>query len=171
MAVWLKYLTMFALSMVPISELRLAIPLGIGFGFEWYVCYILCCIGNFIPVPFILLLIKKVIKWMGESKIKLFNKVSNWIQNKADKNTDKVNRYGIFGLILFVAIPLPMTGAWTGALVAAVTDMNFKRSLLCCAIGILIAGAVMTLISTGLITGLDFLAEGGVIDAVREFFA
>ena len=93
MAVWLKYLTMFGLAMVPVSELRGAIPLGLAYGIPWYECYILCCIANFIPVPFILLLIKKVIKWMAESKVEFFKKVSLWIQNKADKNKDKVNRY------------------------------------------------------------------------------
>lgn len=158
MAIWLKYLTMFGLSMVPVSELRGAIPLGIiAYGFEWYECFVLCCIGNLIPVPFILLLIKKVIKWMGGSSIELFKKVSLWIQNKADKNKDKVNRYGIFGLILFVAIPLPMTGAWTGALVAAVTNMKFGRAVLCCVIGVLIAGTVITLISTGALSAFEWM--------------
>ena len=159
MAVWLKYLTMFGLAMVPISELRGAIPLGIGYGIPWYECYILCCIANLIPVPFILLLIKKVIKWMGESKVEFFKKVSAWIQNKADKNTDAVNKYGIFGLMIFVAIPLPMTGAWTGALVAAVTDMKFSRAILSCICGVLIAGAIVTLISTGALSVFQWMLE------------
>ncbi len=157
MAVWLRYLTMFGLAMVPVSELRGAIPLGLAYGIPWYECYILCCIANFIPVPFILLLIKKVIKWMAESKVEFFKKVSLWIQNKADKNKDKVNRYGVFGLILFVAIPLPMTGAWTGALVAAVTNMKFGRAVICCITGILIAGTIVTLISTGALSALDWM--------------
>ena len=157
MAVWLKYLTMFGLAMVPVSELRGAIPLGLAYDIPWYECYILCCIANFIPVPFILLLIKKVIKWMSESKVEFFKKVSLWIQNKADKNKDKVNRYGVFGLILFVAIPLPMTGAWTGALVAAVTNMKFGRAVICCITGILIAGTIVTLISTGALSALDWM--------------
>lgn len=158
MAVWLRYLTMFGLAMVPVSELRGAIPLGIlAYDIPWYECYILCCIANFIPVPFILLLIKKVIKLMGESKVEFFKKVSLWIQNKADKNTDAVNRYGVFGLILFVAIPLPMTGAWTGALVAAVTNMKFGRAVICCIAGILIAGTIVTLISTGALSALDWM--------------
>ena len=157
MAVWLRYLTMFGLAMVPVSELRGAIPLGLAYGIPWYECYILCCIANFIPVPFILLFIKKVIKWMGESKVEFFKKVSLWIQNKADKNKDKVNRYGVFGLILFVAIPLPMTGAWTGALVAAVTNMKFGRAVICCLAGILIAGTIVTLISTGALSALDWM--------------
>lgn len=157
MAVWLRYLTMFGLAMVPVSELRGAIPLGLAYDIPWYECYILCCIANFIPVPFILLLIKKVIKWMGESKVEFFKKVSLWIQNKADKNKDKVNRYGVFGLILFVAIPLPMTGAWTGALVAAVTNMKFGRAVICCITGILIAGTIVTLISTGALSALDWM--------------
>ena len=159
MAVWLKYLTMFGLAMVPVSELRGAIPLGIGYGIPWYECYILCCIANLIPVPFILLLIKKVIKWMGESKVEFFKKVSAWIQNKADKNTDAVNKYGIFGLMMFVAIPLPMTGAWTGALVAAVTDMKFSRAILSCICGVLIAGAIVTLISTGALSVFQWMLE------------
>lgn len=157
MAVWLKYLTMFGLAMVPVSELRGAIPLGLAYDIPWYECYILCCIANFIPVPFILLLIKKVIKWMAESKVEFFKKVSLWIQNKADKNKDKVNRYGVFGLILFVAIPLPMTGAWTGALVAAVTNMKFGRAVICCITGILIAGTIVTLISTGALSALNWM--------------
>ena len=159
MAVWLKYLTMFGLAMVPVSELRGAIPLGLAYDIPWYECYILCCIANFIPVPFILLLIKKVIKWMGESKVEFFKKVSLWIQNKADKNKDKVNRYGVFGLILFVAIPLPMTGAWTGALVAAVTDIKFLRAILSCICGVLIAGAIVTLISTGALSVFQWMLE------------
>lgn len=158
MAVWLRYLTMFGLAMVPVSELRGAIPLGIiAYDIPWYQCYILCCIANLIPVPFILLLIKKVIKWMGESKYQFFNRVSAWIQNKADKNTDAVNKYGIFGLMIFVAIPLPMTGAWTGALVAAVTNMKFKRAIISCIFGVLIAGTVVTLISTGALSALDWM--------------
>lgn len=157
MAVWLRYLTMFGLAMVPVSELRGAIPLGLAYDIPWYECYILCCIANFIPVPFILLLIKKVIKWMAESKVEFFKKVSLWIQNKADKNKDKVNRYGVFGLILFVAIPLPMTGAWTGALVAAVTNMKFGRAVICCITGILIAGTIVTLISTGALSALNWM--------------
>ena len=159
MAVWLKYLTMFGLAMVPVSELRGAIPLGLAYDIPWYECYILCCIANFIPVPFILLLIKKVIKWMAESKVEFFKKVSLWIQNKADKNKDKVNRYGVFGLILFVAIPLPMTGAWTGALVAAVTDIKFLRAILSCICGVLIAGAIVTLISTGALSVFQWMLE------------
>ena len=159
MAVWLKYLTMFGLAMVPVSELRGAIPLGIGYGIPWYECYILCCIANLIPVPFILLLIKKVIKWMGGSKFEFFKKVSLWIQNKADKNTDAVNKYGIFGLMMFVAIPLPMTGAWTGALVAAVTDMMLSRAILSCICGVLIAGAIVTLISTGALSVFQWMLE------------
>jgi uncharacterized membrane protein len=148
---------MFGLAMVPVSELRGAIPLGLAYDIPWYECYILCCIANFIPVPFILLLIKKVIKWMAESKVEFFKKVSLWIQNKADKNKDKVNRYGVFGLILFVAIPLPMTGAWTGALVAAVTNMKFGRAVICCITGILIAGTIVTLISTGALSALNWM--------------
>jgi uncharacterized membrane protein len=102
-----------------------------------------------LPIPFILLFIKKVIKWMSVSKIKFFNKVANYLLNKVEKKRDKIEKYSFWGVCLFVAIPLPVTGAWTGSLVAAMIDMKFWKALLSCLIGVMIAGVVMTLISYG----------------------
>lgn len=145
--------------MLPIVELRGGIPVayaggGID-GIEWYWAYALCCLGNLLPVPFILLFIDKIIKWMVKSKH--FSKIGIWLEKKAEKNTAKVQKYEFFGLMLFVAIPLPMTGAWTGALVAGVTKMKFWPAILSILLGVLIAGAIVTLICTGLLAGLSFL--------------
>ena len=136
-------------SMIPIIELRGAIPMGALLGLPWWQSYLLSLIGNMLPVPLILLFIKAVLKWMKNSKMKFFNKVGNWLQRKADKNHDRIAKYSFWGVCLFVAIPLPMTGAWTGSLVAAMIDMKFWKALLSCFIGVLIAGVVVTLITYG----------------------
>ncbi len=150
-----KYLIAFLVSMLPIVELRGGIPAAYAGGIEWYWAYILCCLGNLLPIPFILLFIDKVIKWMVTSKH--FSKIGRWLEKKAAKNTSKVQKYEFFGLMLFVAIPLPMTGAWTGALVAGVTKMKFWNAILSILLGVLIAGAIVTLICTGVLAGLNFL--------------
>ena len=86
---------------------------------------------------------------MSVSKIKFFNKVANYLLNKVEKKRDKIEKYSFWGVCLFVAIPLPVTGAWTGSLVAAMIDMKFWKALLSCLIGVMIAGVIMTLISYG----------------------
>ena len=108
-------LCVFFCSMIPIIELRGAIPMGFAFGLPWWQSYLLSILGNMLPVPFILLFIRALLKWMAKSKIQFFNKLGGWIQRKADKNHDKIARYSFWGVCLFVAIPLPMTGAWTGS--------------------------------------------------------
>ena len=112
-----------------------------------------------VPVPFILLFINKIIKWMAESKISLFNKVANWLLKKADKNRAKIEKYAFWGVALVVAVPLPVTGAWTGSLVAAVIDMKFWKALLSALIGVMIAGVIMTVIFYGGIDGLIALFQ------------
>ena len=149
-----KELCVFFCSMIPIIELRGAIPMGAAFnatlgGMPFWLTYILSVIGNMLPVPFILLFIKKVIKWMSVSRVKFFNKVANYLLNKVEKKRDKIEKYSFWGVCLFVAVPLPVTGAWTGSLVAAMIDMKFWKALLSCLIGVMIAGVVMTLISYG----------------------
>ncbi len=145
MAEILKYLIPLGLSMIPISELRGGIPTAIlGYDYPWYVAYILCCLANLLPIPFILLFMAKILEWLRNSKVNAFKKFAGWLDRKVDKNTDKIYKYGFFGLMIFVAIPLPMTGAWTGALVAGVTKMKFWRAMLSVTLGVLIAGAVVT---------------------------
>ena len=136
-------------SMIPIIELRGAIPMGAILGLPWWQSYLLSVLGNMIPVPFILLFIKAVLGWMAKSKSKFFNKIAAWLNRKVEKRRDKIEKYSFWGVCFFVAIPLPVTGAWTGSLVAAMIDMKFWKALLSCLFGVMIAGVVMTLISYG----------------------
>ena len=150
-----RELCVFFCSMIPIIELRGAIPMGFALGMPWWQSYILSVIGNMLPVPFILLFIKVVLKWMTNCKVKFFNKIASWLNRKVDKNRDKIARYSFWGVCYFVAVPLPVTGAWTGSLVAAMIDMKFWKAFLSCLFGVMIAGVVMTVFSYGLL-GLIF---------------
>ena len=132
-----NYLWVFFLSMVPVLELRAAIPVGATLGLEWVANYLICVIGNMIPVPFILLFIRHVLEWM--KKVPHLNKIAIWVENKAQKNTPKIQKYASLGLLIFVALPLPGTGAWTGALVAAMLDMRMKYAIPSIFCGVLIA--------------------------------
>ena len=151
-----NYLWVFFLSMVPVLELRAAIPVGATLGLEWVANYLICVIGNMIPVPFILLFIRHVLEWM--KKVPHLNKIAIWVENKAQKNTPKVQKYASLGLLIFVALPLPGPGAWTGALVAAMLDMRMKYAIPSIFCGVLIAGLIMSLASYGLVSFLTFLA-------------
>lgn len=144
----------FFCSMIPVIELRGAIPMGWAMGLPWWLTYIISIAGNLLPVPFILLFINKIIKWMSASKVGFFNKVANWLLRKAEKNREKIEKYAFWGVALFVAVPLPITGAWTGSLVAAVINMKFRTAFLSALLGIMMAGAVMTVIFYG---GIDQL--------------
>lgn len=152
-----KELCVFFCSMLPIIELRGAIPLGTGFGMPWWQTYIIAVLGNMLPVPIILLFVKSVLTWMSGCRVPFFNKVANKMFEKAEKNREKIEKYAFWGLALFVAIPLPATGAWTGTLVAALFDMKFWKSFLSALIGVLIAGVVMTLISYGVVAAFGAL--------------
>ena len=145
-----KELCVFFCSMIPIIELRGAVPMGAVFGMPWYQTYILSVLGNMLPVPFILLLIKKVIQWMSVSTVKFFNKISNFLLKKVEKKRAGIEKYAFWGVCLFVAVPLPVTGAWTGSLVAALIDMKFWKAFLSCLFGVMISGTIMTLISYGI---------------------
>ena len=145
-----KELCVFFCSMLPIIELRGAIPIGAAMGLPWYWTYLISVVGNMIPVPFILLLIKKIIQWMSNSKVKFFNKIANFLLKKVEKHREKIEKYSFWGLTIFVGIPLPMTGAWTGSLVAAMIDVKFWKAMLSAFIGVLISGAIMTVISYGI---------------------
>ena len=152
---FLDYLTTFLWSMVPVVELRGAIPWGAAHGLAWHTNYLLCVLGNLLPIPFILLFIRAILGWMkGVPKLA---KIALWLEAKAEKKSDRVNRFAAFGLFLFVAVPLPGTGAWTGALVAALMEMRIRNSLLSILAGVLVAGLIMTGISYGFIGFLDFL--------------
>ena len=153
---WVKYIVTFFISALPVVELRGSIPVGsLAFKIPWYWCYILSVLGNLLPVPIILLFVERAIGWC--KKTKHLKKLGLWLEKKAEKNTPKVQRFETFGLMIFVAIPLPMTGAWTGALVAALTGMRFRNAMISIIGGVLIAGAIVTLIVQGALGFLSFL--------------
>ncbi len=149
-----RELCVFICSMIPIIELRGAIPLGAGLGMGFVEAYILSVIGNMLPVPFILLLIRAVLDFM--KKIKGLRKIALWVEAKAEKHKGKIEKYAYVGLFLFVAIPLPGTGAWTGSLIAALMKMKFWKSFLWVALGVLTAGVIMSVISFGVVGAIGF---------------
>jgi len=151
----IDFLKVFLMSMVPVLELRAAIPWGAGLGMPWYVNYLIAIVGNSLPVPFILLFIRAILDWM--KRVKGLSKIALWLEAKAEKNSAKVNKYAAWGLFLFVAIPLPGTGAWTGSLVAAVFRMRLKHSLVSVICGVLTAGLIVTGISYGVLGFLSFM--------------
>ena len=152
-----KELGVFLCSMVPVIELRGAIPLGWATNIPWWLTYLLAVVGNMLPVPFILLLIRQVLTVMEKMPIKFVRAFAAWLRRKAEKNTDKIQRFGFWGLCFFIAIPLPVTGAWTGSLVAATIRMNFWRAMLSALLGVMIAGVVVTLICLGVSSGIEWL--------------
>ncbi len=142
-----KELCVFFCSMIPIIELRGAVPMGAAFGMPMWQTYLLSVLGNMVPVPFILLLIKQVIRWMSLSKIKFFNKVASFLLRKVEKKRAGIEKYAFWGVCLYVAVPLPITGAWTGSLVSAMIDMKFWKAFLSCLFGVMISGIIMMIIS------------------------
>ena len=150
-------LCVFFCSMLPIIELRGSIPVGAALDVPWYWNFLISWLGNMVPVPFILLFINAIIGWMAQCKIKFFNKVANWLLRKVEKKRGKVEKYAFWGLVLFVAIPAPGTGAWTGSLIAATIKMNPWRAFLCVALGVTLAAVIITLISYGALEALSFL--------------
>ena len=152
--IW-KILLILIVSMVPLIELRGAIPIAIGMDLglpEWAVL-IIALIGNILPVPIIYLFAQKVLKWGQKCKIKWFKKFCNFCLEKGKKAGDKMlkkAKAGVYGaLFLFVAIPIPGTGAWTGTLAASILDLDFKKSMLAVITGVITAGLIMLLVSLG----------------------
>lgn len=144
-------------SMLPIIELRGGIPMAYAFGLEWWKAFILCVVGNMLPVPIILLFIKKFLTWAEASKIKFLNKLASWLNRKVEKKRGKIEKYAFWGLTVFIGIPLPVTGAWTGSLIAAMIDMKFWKAMLTAFVGVLIAAGIVTAIAYGGLSFLDFL--------------
>lgn len=156
-----KYLLVFFISMVPLIELRGAIPYAIGFKLPLLQSYIIAIIGNMIPVPFIFFFARKVLEWGADKP--LIGKFFTWCLQKGHKGGEKLKQKagkGLFwALFLFVGIPLPGTGAWTGTLAASILDMDFKESVIAVVCGVILAGVIMGLVSAGLFGAL-FAAVG-----------
>ena len=145
----MKYLLVFLVSMVPLLELRGAIPLGATFGLPWWQTFAISVVGNLLPIPFILLLMRWVLSVM--KKIKGLRRIALWLEAKVEKKRDKVEKYAFWGLVFFVAVPLPGTGAWTGSLIAALFDLPKRRAFLAVLLGVLGAGVIMCLASYGVV--------------------
>ena len=138
----------FLVAMVPVVELRGAIPFGVVRGLNLWTAIIASILGNLIPVPFIILFIRKIFAWMRAHMPKLDGLVLR-MEKKAEKNRAAVEKYAFWGLVILVAIPLPGTGAWTGALVAAMMEIRLKRAFPAIAIGVAIAGVIVSVITYG----------------------
>ena len=137
------------ISMIPIIELRGSIPVGFVMGLPWYASLVCSIIGNMLPVPVILLFVVKVFEFMKKHNI--LTKFVNKMEQKAMNRSEKVSKGEFWGLMLFVAIPLPGTGAWTGALIAALLKMNRRDSFLSILLGVTIAGTIITLGTYGVL--------------------
>lgn len=146
-----KYILIFLVSMVPVVELRGAIPIAVGMGLDKLPSFIIAIIGNMIPVPFIYFFARKILNW-GKNK-KIIGKLCNFCLNKGEKGgkklEEKTGKSIYIALLLFVGIPLPGTGAWTGTLAASILNLDFKKSIIAAMGGVLLAGLIMMAISFG----------------------
>ena len=153
----LKYLTVFFVSMVPIVELRGAMPIAMGMDISFPVALLICVIGNMLPVPIIYFFARKVLIWGADKKYigKFFTFCLEKGEHAGQKLVAKTGRQGLFiALLLFVGIPLPGTGAWTGTLGASFLDMGFKSTVLAVGLGVILAGIIMAVASTGVFAAI-----------------
>lgn len=151
-----KYLAVFFISMVPLIELRGAIPYAVGFNLNMWISYIIAILGNMVPVPIIFFFARKVLEW-GKDK-KIIGKFFTWCLkkgNKAGKKLQEKTGRGVYwALFLFVGIPIPGTGAWTGTLAASLLYLDFKKSVIAIMSGVILAGVIMGLASLGLFSAI-----------------
>ncbi len=154
-----KYLFVFFVSMVPLIELRAAVPIALGMDLPVIPSYIVCILGNMLPVPIIYLFARKVLEWGADKPVigKLFTFCLEKGHKGGEKLKEKAGRGLFVALLLFVGIPLPGTGAWTGTLAASLLDMDFKSSVIAVLFGVVLAGIIMGLASAGLLGALGVL--------------
>ncbi len=138
----------FLMAMVPVVELRGAIPYGVIAGLSVPEAFVLAVLGNLAPIPFLVVFTRKVFEWL-RTKSEGLDRMVRKLEAKADKNKEIVEKYEFFGLMLLVAIPLPGTGAWTGALVAAMMNMRLKRAMPAITVGVIVAGIIVTTLTYG----------------------
>ena len=162
-----KYILVFLVSMIPLIELRGAVPIGLsnlwGDPISILPLYLICIIGNMLPVPFIFFFARKVLVWGSDKKFigRFFKFCLEKGEKGGKKLQEKAGKTGLFfALLIFVGIPLPGTGAWTGTLAASILDMDFKRSILAVMLGVILAGIIMGLASAGV-----FGAVGAILGA------
>ena len=145
-----RVLSTFFISMLPVVELRAGLPYGIALDLDYPVALVAAVLGNMLPVPFVILFIRRIFLWLRKVS-PLCERVVSSLEHKAHLKGKTVQKYSFIGLCALVAIPLPGTGAWTGALVAAILDMRLKRAIPAIFLGVCIAAAIMTAVTFGLI--------------------
>lgn len=145
-----KELCVFFCAMLPIIECRGAVPMGAIFGLPWWQTALFSIAGNLLPVPFILLFIRVILKWMRACRVKFLNKFAGWLDRKVEKHKGTIEKYSYWGIMIFVGLPVPGTGAWTGTLIASVLGLEPKKSFLAACGGVLMATAIMTVVSYGI---------------------
>ena len=149
-----KQILVFIISVLPILELRGGLIAAALLGLKPIESYVISIIGNLLPIPFILLLINKILDWMRKSKH--FKGIANWLDTKVEKHKGQIEKYGYLGVVLFVAVPLPGTGAWTGSLIASVLNMDKKKTFLAVLLGVFIASIIMMILSFGILANIIY---------------
>ena len=144
-----KLLLTFGTAMVPVIELRGAIPVGVAAGLPPAVACVTAILGNLVPVPFIMLLVRRIFDWLRDTRF--FGPKIAWLERRAHLKGRLVRKYRLRGLVILVGIPLPGTGAWTGALVAALLDIRLRTALPAILLGLLIAGGITTAVTLGVV--------------------
>ena len=137
-------------AMLPVLEIRGAIPVGVAAGLDPWAAFILGVVGNMLPIPILILITRKVIDWLKKHGILV--RFTGWLERKGAAKAQTVQRYSFWGLFILVAIPLPGTGAWTGALVASLLDMRLKRALPAITMGVIAAGIIVLVLTYGVIS-------------------
>lgn len=159
-----KYLWILFIAMLPIVELRGAIPFAFAGDMPIVWAYVLSVIGNMIPVPFIFLFARKILEWGADKKV--IGKFFTWCLKKGHNGGEKLKAKSgkglFFALMIFVGIPLPVTGAWTGTLAASILDMDFKQAMLAVLCGVLLAGVIVTVACLGLFGGIGAIFQGSL---------
>ena len=144
-----KLLMTFGTAMVPVIELRGAIPVGVAAGLPPAVACVTAILGNLVPVPFIMLLVRRIFDWLRDTRF--FGPKITWLERRAHLKGRLVRKYRLLGLVILVGIPLPGTGAWTGALVAALLDIRLRTALPAILLGLVVAGGITTAVTMGVV--------------------
>ena len=147
-----KQILVFIISLLPILELRGGLLAAALIGLDPIQSYIISIIGNLLPIPFILMLTNKILDWMRNSKH--FKGIANWLDKKVEKHKGQIEKYGYLGIVLFVGIPLPGTGAWTGSLIAAALEMDRKKTFIAVCAGVIMASIIMMILSFGILANV-----------------
>ena len=145
-----KVIWAFLISMVPVLEIRGGLPIAIASGLPFLPAYLATVLGNMVPVPFIIIFIKAIFSWLRRHW-PWMNRVVTGLEQRAESKRDTIDRYGAWGLLLFVAIPAPGTGAWTGALIAAIMILKLKQAVPVILVGVCIAGLIVAGVTYGAI--------------------